>query len=35
MIATLFAIFIGGFVTILTLVCFAYVLAYLQDVDRN
>jgi hypothetical protein len=35
MIATLFAIFLGGFITILTLVCLAYLLAHLQDADRD
>ena len=35
MIATLFAIFLGGFITVLTLICFAYLLAHLQDSDRD
>lgn len=35
MIATLFAIFFGGFITVLTLICLAYLLAHLQDSDRD
>lgn len=35
MIATLFAIFLGGFITIVTFICLAYLLAHLQDIDRN
>ena len=35
MIATLFAIFLGGFLTILSLICLAYLLAYLQDIDYD
>jgi hypothetical protein len=35
MIATVLALVIGGVITIATFVCIAYVLAHLQDVDRN
>ena len=35
MIATVFALIIGGVITIATFVCLAYLLAHLQDVDKD
>jgi hypothetical protein len=35
MIATVFALILGGIITVATLVAFAYLLAHLQDIDRN
>jgi hypothetical protein len=33
MIATVFALALGGFITVATLVCIAHLLAHLQDID--
>jgi len=33
MIATVFALALGGFITVATLVCIAHLLAHLQDTD--
>jgi len=33
MIATVFALALGGFITVATLVCVAHLLAHLQDTD--
>ena len=35
MIATVFALALGGVITIATLLCLAHLLAYLQDIDRD
>lgn len=35
MIATIFALVIGGVITIATFICLAYLLAHLQDSDRD
>jgi hypothetical protein len=35
MIATVFALVLGGVITIATFVCLAYLLAHIQDLDRN
>jgi hypothetical protein len=35
MIATVFALVLGGVITIATLVVFAYLLAHLQEIDRD
>jgi hypothetical protein len=35
MIATVFALILGGVITIATFVCLAYLLAHLQDVDKD
>jgi hypothetical protein len=35
MIATVFALVLGGVITIATLVAFAYLLAHLQEIDRD
>jgi hypothetical protein len=35
MIATVFALVLGGIITIATFVCLAHLLAHLQDSDRD
>ena len=35
MIATIFALALGGVITIATILCIAHLLAHLQDIDRD